>query len=98
MNVTAKPAVAALGVIRFYKSDARAVVTVKAGTLIRTERINGVVYVLATTADFTLTADVASASVTATATGGARNLAPGYYRILPVAVAGISRVFVTMTG
>lgn len=94
VNVTPKPAVAALGVIRFYKSDARAVVTVKAGTLIQTERINGVIYVLATTADFTLTADVASAliPVTATATGGAWNLAPGYYRILPVAVAGISRV------
>lgn len=94
VNVTAKPAIAAQGVIRFYKTDARAVVTVKAGTAIQTERINGVVYELATTADFTITADVASAliPVTATATGGAWNLAPGYYRILPVAVAGISRV------
>lgn len=94
VNVTPKPAVAAQGVIRFYKTDARAVVTVKAGTLIQTERINGVVYELATTADFTITADTASAliPVTASATGGAWNLAPGYYRILPVAVAGISRV------
>ncbi|BBV41684.1 hypothetical protein STW0522CIT26_31560 [Citrobacter portucalensis] len=94
VNVTPKPAVAAQGVIRFYKTDTRAVVTVKAGTLIQTERINGVVYELATTADFTITADTASAliPVTASATGGAWNLAPGYYRILPVAVAGISRV------
>nr|DAE00545.1 MAG TPA: Baseplate J like protein [Peduovirinae sp. ctjOQ18] len=94
VNVTPKPAVAAQGVIRFYKTDARAVVTVKAGTLIQTERINGVVYELATTADFTITADKASSliPVTASATGGAWNLAPGYYRILPVAVAGISRV------
>lgn len=94
VNVTPKPAVAAQGVIRFYKTDARAVVTVKAGTLIQTERINGVVYELATTADFTITADTASSliPVTASATGGAWNLAPGYYRILPVAVAGISRV------
>lgn len=94
VNVTAKPAVAARGVIRFYKSEARAVVTVKAGTLIQTERINGVVYALATTADFTITADVSSAfiPVIASATGGAWNLAPGYFRILPVAVAGISRV------
>lgn len=94
VNVTAKPAVAAQGVIRFFKTDARAVVTVKAGTLIQTERINGVVYALAVNEDFTITADVASAlvPVTATATGGAWNLAPGYYRILPVAVAGISRV------
>lgn len=94
VNVTAKPAVAAQGVIRFYKTDARGVVTVKAGTMIQTERINGMVYGLATTADFTITADKASAliPVTAAATGGAWNLAPGYYRILPVAVAGISRV------
>ncbi|ELY3760638.1 baseplate J/gp47 family protein [Cronobacter universalis] len=92
VNVTAKPATAAQGVIRFYKADAGAVVTVKAGTLIQTERINGTVYELATTADFTLGAGVASAliPVQATATGGAFNLAPGYYRILPVAVDGIS--------
>ncbi|EOI3546613.1 baseplate J/gp47 family protein [Cronobacter dublinensis] len=92
VNVTAKPATAAQGVIRFYKADARAVVTVKAGTLIQTERINGTAYELATTADFTLGAGVASAliPVEATATGGAYNLAPGYYRILPVAVDGIS--------
>ncbi|HAV6910496.1 TPA: hypothetical protein JJI82_22155, partial [Cronobacter sakazakii] len=92
VNVTAKPATAAQGVIRFYKADAGAVVTVKAGTLIQTERINGTVYELATTSDFTLAAGVASAliPVQATATGGAFNLAPGYYRILPVAVDGIS--------
>ncbi|EIZ2430942.1 baseplate J/gp47 family protein [Cronobacter sakazakii] len=94
VNVTAKPATAAEGVIRFFKTDAGAVVTVKAGTLIQTERINGTVYELATTADFTITGDTASAliPVKATATGGAYNLAPGYYRILPVAVAGISHV------
>ncbi len=93
VNVTAKPATAAQGVIRFYKADA-AVVTVPAGTAVQTERINGVVYEVVTTEDFTLTADQSSAliPVTATATGGAFNLAPGYYRILPVAVAGISRV------
>ncbi|AXX03172.1 baseplate J/gp47 family protein [Cronobacter sakazakii] len=94
VNVTAKPATAAGGVIRFFKTDAGAVVTVKAGTLIQTERINGTVYELATTADFTITGDTASAliPVKATATGGAYNLAPGYYRILPAAVAGISHV------
>lgn len=92
VNVTAKPASAAQGVVRFYKTDAAAVVTVKAGTVIQTERINGVIYVVVTTADFTLSADKASAliPVQASATGGAYNLAPGYYRILPVAVDGIS--------
>ncbi|VVT52958.1 Phage protein [Kosakonia radicincitans] len=92
VNVTAKPASAAQGVVRFYKTDAAAVVTVKAGTVIQTERINGVIYVVVTTADFTISADKASAliPVQASATGGAYNLAPGYYRILPVAVDGIS--------
>ncbi|HCM7348699.1 TPA: baseplate J/gp47 family protein [Klebsiella pneumoniae] len=94
VNVTAKPATAAEGVIRFFKTDAKATTTVKAGTLVQTERINGRVYVLATVADVVIPSGVASAlvAVKATGTGGAYNLAPGYYRILPVAVDGISRV------
>ncbi|WFV97645.1 baseplate J/gp47 family protein [Klebsiella aerogenes] len=94
VNVTAKPATAAEGVIRFFKADAKATTTVKAGTLVQTERINGRVYVLATVADVVIPSGVASAlvAVKATGTGGAYNLAPGYYRILPVAVDGISQV------
>ncbi|ELA5608445.1 baseplate J/gp47 family protein [Escherichia coli] len=94
VNVTAKPASAAQGVIRFFKEDAKAVVTVKAGTVIQTERINGRVYELATTEDVVIASGAASAllPVKATGTGGAYNLAPGYYRILPVAVSGISHV------
>ncbi|ENZ8821975.1 baseplate J/gp47 family protein [Klebsiella aerogenes] len=94
VNVTAKPATAAEGVIRFLKTDAKATTTVKAGTLVQTERINGRVYVLATVADVVIPSGVASAlvAVKATGTGGAYNLAPGYYRILPVAVDGISQV------
>lgn len=94
VNLTAKPASAAEGVIRFFKEDARAVVTVNAGTLIQTERINGTVYELVTVSDITIPAGTADAllPVKATGTGGAYNLAPGYYRILPVAVTGISHV------
>ncbi|EPB0561141.1 baseplate J/gp47 family protein [Escherichia coli] len=94
VNVTAKPASAAQGVIRFFKEDARAVVTVKAGTVIQTERINGRVYELSTTEDVVIPSGTTSAllPVKATGTGGAYNLAPGYYRILPVAVDGISHV------
>ncbi|EIW8626943.1 MULTISPECIES: baseplate J/gp47 family protein [Klebsiella/Raoultella group] len=94
VNITVKPATAAQGVIRFYKASPAAVVTIKAGTLVQTERINGTVYRLAVTEDFTLTAGTASAlvPVKAEGTGGAYNLAPGYYRILPVAVSGISHV------
>lgn len=69
VNVTAKPASAAQGVIRFVKEDARAVVTVKAGTVIQTERINGRVYELATTADVVIPSGTASALLPVKATG-----------------------------
>ena len=94
VNVTPKPASAAEGVIRFFKDDVKQVVTVKAGTVIQTERINGKVYAVSTIADVTIPSGTSSAllAVKATGTGGAYNLAPGYYRILPVAVDGISHV------
>ena len=94
VNITPKPASAAEGVIRFFKEDAKAVVTVKAGTIVQTERINGTVYELATTQDVVIASGAASAllPVKARGTGSAFNLAPGYYRILPVAVSGISHV------
>lgn len=94
VNVTAKPASAAEGVIRFYKEDVNQSVTVKAGTVIQTERINGKIYAVATVADVVIPSGTASAllAVKATGTGGAYNLAPGYFRILPVAVDGISHV------
>lgn len=92
VNVTAKPASAAAGVARFNKTNAEDVIAIPAGTLLQTERINGVVYVLAVSEDTTLPAGVESAlvPVTATGSGSGYNLAPGYYRILPVAVAGIA--------
>jgi uncharacterized phage protein gp47/JayE len=92
VNLTAKPAAKAGGVIRFFKTDTKQTVTVNAGTVIQTERINGMVYALNVTADTTIAAGDADALVPVEAVdaGGAYNLAPGYYRILPVAVAGIS--------
>lgn len=92
VNVTPKPASAAAGVVRFYKTNAADAVAIPAGTLIQTERINGVVYVLAVSADTTLPAGTENAlvPVIATGSGSGYNLAPGYYRILPVAVAGIA--------
>lgn len=94
VNVTPKPASAAEGVIRFFKEDDKQSVTVKVGTVVQTERINGKVYALSTVADVTISSGTSSAllAVKATGTGGAYNLAPGYYRILPVAVDGISHV------
>lgn len=94
VNIEAKPASAAAGVIRFYKTTAANAVTINAGTLIQTERINGVVYALSVNRDITLPAGVESGLVDVTATGNGTgyNLAPGYYRILPIAVAGIASV------
>ncbi|MGC6387227.1 baseplate J/gp47 family protein [Ewingella sp. S1.OA.A_B6] len=93
VNLEAKPASFAQGVIRFIKEDAKQAVTVPAGTLIQTERINGVVYAVTVEADTTLAAGANDGliAVTASQAGGAFNLAPGYYRILPVAVTGISQ-------
>lgn len=94
VNIEAKPASAAAGVLRFYKVKAEDAVVVPAGTRVQTERINGVVYVLEVTEDTTLADGLESApvAVRATGTGSGYNLAPGYYRILPVAVAGIASV------
>ncbi|WP_208950159.1 baseplate J/gp47 family protein [Rahnella sp. ChDrAdgB13] len=94
VNIEVKPASAAAGTLRFYKSTPANAVTITAGTIIQTERINGVVYALAVSQDTTLPEGVESGlvAVTATGTGSGYNLAPGYYRILPVAVAGIASV------
>ncbi|EPY6733418.1 MAG: baseplate J/gp47 family protein [Klebsiella michiganensis] len=91
VNLERKDASAAEGVIRFAKSDTQREVTVPAGTIIQTERINGKIHQVITTGDRTIAAGVASAllPVVAVEEGAGANLAPGYYRILPVAVDGI---------
>lgn len=91
VNLERKDASAAEGVIRFAKSDVQREVTVPAGTIIQTERINGKIHQVITTGDRTIAAGVASAllPVVAVEEGAGANLAPGYYRILPVAVEGI---------
>ncbi|KHT36625.1 baseplate J/gp47 family protein [Pectobacterium carotovorum] len=93
VNVSRKPATAAGGAVRFFKLNAGQVVLVPAGTVIQTERINSQVYSVRVTVDTTIPAGSASGlvPVTATGEGGAFNLAPGYYRILPVGVDGIER-------
>lgn len=91
VNLERKDASAAEGVIRFAKSDTQREVTVPAGTIIQTERINGKIHQVITTGDRTIAAGVASAllPVVAVEEGAGANLAPGYYRIVPVAVDGI---------
>lgn len=92
VNLSRKPATAAQGAITFYKTDATVATIVAAGSVVQTERINGVVYSVVVDADTTIPAGTASAPVMATAdgTGSAWNLAPGYYRILPAALDGIA--------
>lgn len=94
VNLSRKPATTAEGVITFYKADVNTPVTVKAGTIIQTERINGSVYQLSVVDDYAIPTGTAAVDipVVAVQAGEAWNLAPGYYRILPVAVAGIASV------
>ena len=94
VRLSRKDATALQGVVWFLKADPARAVTVPQGTIIQTERINGTVYRLQTVAAFTIPADVSGAGIPVTATepGSGHNLAPGYFRILPVAVDGILSV------
>lgn len=80
--------------IRFTKNDIDHAVTVPAGTQIQTERINGVIYTLTVVRDTVIPAGTLSMNIDASAeqAGAGFNLAPGYYRILPVAIDGIAGV------
>ncbi|MBW5829186.1 baseplate J/gp47 family protein [Yersinia kristensenii] len=92
VNLSRKEASTAEGVIRFTKETASAVITVPTGTVIQTERINGTVYKLETVADVVIPAGVSGAliAVKAATAGSGHNLAPGYFRILPLAIEGIA--------
>ncbi|HHD9887929.1 TPA: baseplate J/gp47 family protein [Yersinia enterocolitica] len=93
VNARRKPATAAQGMIRFYKTDIQQDVVIPAGTLIQTERINSKIYSVVVSVETMIAAGAASGLVPVKAAdvGGAFNLAPGYYRILPQAVPGIER-------
>ncbi|EDY3897034.1 hypothetical protein GUY68_003893 [Salmonella enterica] len=94
LKLTRKEATRSAGKITFTKSTPDNSVTVPAGTLIQTERINGVIYNVATTEQVIIPAGTQSAliDVTAADSGAAFNLAPGYYQILPKAIDGIASV------
>lgn len=79
--------------IRFYKADIQQDVVIPAGTMVQTERINGKIYSVVVSSETAIAAGSASGlvAVNAAEVGGAFNLAPGYYRILPQAVPGIER-------
>lgn len=86
-----KPATKAKGQVRFYRVAGQNSVTVPKGTIVQTERINGQIYSVVTTETVTIEKESALIAVDASDAGGAFNLAPGYFRILPVAVPGIEQ-------
>ncbi|EBB1063605.1 hypothetical protein CH113_01535 [Salmonella enterica] len=94
LKLTRKEATRAVGKITFTKNNPDNSVTVPTGTLIQTERINGIIYTVATSEQVIIPAGTQSAliDVTATDSGTAFNLAPGYYQILPKAIDGIESV------
>lgn len=94
LRLKRKDATHAAGKITFTKSTPDSSITIPAGTLIQTERINGVIYAVVTGDQVIIPAGTASAliDVTATDSGAAFNLAPGYYQILPKAIDGIASV------
>lgn len=94
LNLERKTATATAGLITFIKTDASVAITIPAGTLIQTERINDKVYAVAVNVDTVIPAGVAfqDIAVTATKPGTAYNLAPGYYRILQKEISGIASV------
>ena len=82
------------GVIQFTKESDITELTIKAGTVVQTERINDVIFRLIVTTDTVIPKGVLSALVPVVAenAGADYNLAAGYYRILPESIAGIKTV------
>ena len=89
-----KQATKAEGVIHFTKESDITELTIKAGTVVQTERINDVIFRLIVTTDTVIPKGVLSALVPVVAenAGADYNLAAGYYRILPESIAGIKTV------
>jgi uncharacterized phage protein gp47/JayE len=94
VNLTRKPAGKAKGVLTFTRADVNSPYTIPAGTVIQTVAINGFVYQMITDADTAFQPAQATVNVNCTAagTGNKYNLAPGYYAVLPVPIAGITSV------
>lgn len=94
VGIDFKPAIKAEGVLHFTKESAANSLTVKAGTVVQTERINDKIYRLIVEEDTPIPAGVLTAGVRVIAEqpGEDYNLAPGYYRILSEPLSGIRQV------
>lgn len=94
VNVSRKGSVKAKGVLLFTREAAGGALEVPAGTIVQSPAINGRIYQLRTTAPGTFADGLMQLEipVEAVESGSGYNLAPGYYAILPVPVAGIAQV------
>ncbi|MDZ7428991.1 baseplate J/gp47 family protein [Serratia sp. IR-2025] len=94
VNLSRKDPTFTQGAITFFKADPTLLITIPAGTVIQTERIDDKVYRVMTVAEVVIPAGAASQAIAVKAeqSGTAYNLAPGYFRILPTDIPGIARV------
>lgn len=93
-NTTRKDAAFTIGNIQFNKTNLEDAVTINAGTIVSTERIDDNIYQLAVMQTVVIPSGQAFGLVPCQAleSGMAYNLAAGYYNILPVAISGIDSV------
>lgn len=89
-----KAASKAEGVLHFTKESDLTDLTIKAGTVVQTERINDVIFKLIVKEDTVIARGTLRGAVPVIAeqAGSSYNLAAGYYRILPEPVAGVRTV------
>ena len=94
VNVERKGATRAKGMLLFTRDVAGGLLQLPAGIQVQSAAINGHVYQLVTTQGVTFADGVLQLEVPAEAqeVGSGYNLAPGYYAILPVPIAGIVQV------
>ncbi|WP_416362804.1 baseplate J/gp47 family protein [Pseudomonas sp. NFX183] len=94
VNVERKGATKAQGTLLFTRDVAGGVLELPAGILVQSAAINGHIYQLITTQAATFADGVLQLEVLVEAqeVGSGYNLAPGYYAILPVPIAGIAQV------
>nr|WP_178088550.1 MULTISPECIES: baseplate J/gp47 family protein [unclassified Pseudomonas] len=94
VNVERKGATKAKGVILFTRIAAGGTLELPAGIVVQSSAINGHIYQLVTTTPATFADGLLQLEVPVEAqeVGSGYNLAPGYFAILPVPLAGIAQV------
>lgn len=91
VNLQRKPASLAVGEIVFTKTNKNQSVVIPIGTIISSPEINGVMYQLKTTQEYSIPAGIETARIPVVAVGSGENynLAAGYYRFLIEPIDGV---------